>query len=34
MATATAYSGTPLAKKLGFKVGTHAHLIGAPPHLL
>ncbi len=27
---AAGYSGTPLAKKLGFKGGSHAHLIGAP----
>ena len=33
MAT-TGYSGTPLAKKLGFKAGSHAHLIGAPPELM
>ena len=33
MAT-TGYSGTPLAKKLGFKAGSHAHLIAAPPELM
>lgn len=33
MATSTGYSGTPLAKKLGYKAGTRAHLIGAPPQL-
>ena len=27
MATTAGYSGTPLAKKLGFKAGSHAHLI-------
>ena len=32
MATSAGYSGTPLAKKLGFKAGSHAHLIGAPWH--
>jgi hypothetical protein len=26
------YSGTPLAKKLGFKEGTRAALVGAPPN--
>ena len=34
MATATGYSGTPLARKLGFKAATRAHLIGAPPELM
>ena len=34
MVTTAGYSGTPLARKLGFKAGTHAHLIGAPPALL
>ena len=34
MATTAGYSGTPLAKKLGFKAGSHAHLIGAPPELM
>lgn len=33
MATTAGYSGTPLARKLGFKAGTHAHLISAPTHL-
>ena len=33
MATSAGYSGTPLARKLGYKAGTRAHLIGAPPHL-
>src|SRR4051794_14398991 len=27
----TGYSGTPLAKKLGIKEGSHVFLIGAPP---
>ena len=26
------YSGTPLAKKLGVKEGSHVVLAGAPPH--
>ena len=34
MTTAAGYSGTPLAEKLGFKAGSHAHLIGAPPELM
>ena len=34
MATTAGYSGTPLAKKLGFKAGSHAHLIAAPPELM
>ena len=29
----TGYSGTPLAKKLGYRDGTHAHLVGAPAEL-
>jgi hypothetical protein len=33
MVTPTGYSGTPLARKLGYKAGTRGHLIGAPPHL-
>jgi hypothetical protein len=28
------YSGTPLAKKLGFKTGLRVHLIDAPDHYL
>ena len=28
------YSGTPLAKKLGVKEGSHVGLAGAPPHCL
>ncbi len=31
MAAAAGNSGTPLARKPGFKAGSHAHLIGAPP---
>lgn len=34
MATTAGYSGTPLARKLGFKAGTHAHLIGTPPEFM
>ena len=34
MATTAGYSGTPLAKKLGFKAGSHAHMIAAPPELM
>ena len=34
MASPTGYSGTPLARKLGFKPGTRAHLIGAPAELM
>lgn len=34
MATSAGYSGTPLASKLGYKAGTHAHLIGAPAELM
>ena len=34
MAITAGYSGTPLAKKLGFKAGSHAHLIAAPPELM
>ena len=34
MATPAGYSGTPLARKLGFKAGSHAHLIAAPPELM
>lgn len=34
MASPTGYSGTPLARKLGFKPGTSAHLIGAPAELM
>jgi hypothetical protein len=34
MATTPGYSGTPLARKLGFKPGAHAHLIGAPAELM
>jgi hypothetical protein len=30
---AVGYSGTPLAKKLGYKPGTHAHWIDAPEAL-
>jgi hypothetical protein len=33
MATTAGYSGTPLAKKLGYKPGCHAHLINAPAQL-
>lgn len=29
----TGYSGTPLAKKLGYREGTHAHLVDAPAEL-
>ena len=31
---ATGYSGTPLAKKLGYPAGTHAHFISAPTALM
>ena len=34
MVTLAGYSGTPLARKLGYPLGTHAHLIGAPSELL
>lgn len=34
MASPTGYSGTPLARKLGFEPGTSAHLIGAPAELM
>ena len=34
MASPTGYSGTPLARKLGFEPGTRAHLIGAPDELM
>ncbi len=34
MATQAGYSGTPLARKLGYKALTHAHLIGAPAELM
>jgi hypothetical protein len=32
-APTTGYSGTPLAKKLGYREGTHAHLVDAPAEL-
>lgn len=34
MASPIGYSGTPLARKLGFEPGTRAHLIGAPAELM
>lgn len=34
MATQAGYSGTPLARKLGYKAGTHAQLIDAPAELM